>query len=159
MSKILIAYYSHSGNTQKLAKLIAQKTDGTLCELEPETPYPADYNTVVEQAKKEISAGYRPALKTKVEHMEAYDTILIGTPNWWSTVAPPVAAFLERHNFAGKTIALFCSNGGGGFGHIEQDIAQLCPHSTLLEGVEVYGTSGAETKIPAWLKKIGFADK
>lgn len=155
MSNLLIVYYSHSGNTRKLAELIGQKTGGTLFELLPEEPYPTAYGTVVEQAKKEIRAGYRPALKNNIEHMEAYDTILIGTPNWWSSVAPPVATFLESHDFSNKTIAPFCTHGGGGFGHIPKDIAQLCPHSALLPGLELYGSSGTESKVFAWLKQIG----
>ncbi|MDI3543102.1 MAG: hypothetical protein PWP57_705, partial [Candidatus Atribacteria bacterium] len=95
---ILIAYYSRSGNTRKLAQLIHQKVGGTVHEIQPEVPYPASYNATVEQAKKEIQAGFRPPLKSRIEHIEAYDTIFIGSPNWWSTIAPPIATFLEENN-------------------------------------------------------------
>ncbi|HOQ51880.1 MAG TPA: flavodoxin, partial [Candidatus Atribacteria bacterium] len=116
---ILIAYYSRSGNTRKLAQLIHQKVGGTVHEIQPEIPYPASYNATVEQAKKEIQAGFRPPLKTKIEHIEAYDTIFLGSPNWWSTIAPPVATFLEENDLSGKTIIPFCTHGGGGRGRIE----------------------------------------
>ena len=157
---ILVAYYSHSANTHKLAKLIHQKIGGNLCKILPEVPYPVFYNAVVEQARKEIQAGYRPALKTKIEHMEAYDTVFIGSPNWCSTIAPPVAAFLEENDLSGKTVVPFCTHGGGGFARIESDIAKLCSNATVLPGLAIYGSGGgnAESQVSAWLQKIGFAE-
>jgi len=155
---ILIAYYSRSGNTRKLAQLIHQKVDGTLHEIQPEVPYPASYNSTVEQAKKEIQAGFRPPLKTRIEHIEAYDTIFIGSPNWWSTIAPPIATFLEENNLAGKTIIPFCTHGGGGKGRIEKDIAKLCPQSTVMPALAIYGSGGrdVESQVSAWLESLGF---
>lgn len=155
MSKnILIVYYSHSGNTRKLAKLVKQNTGGTLCELLPEKTYPSDYNTVVEQAKKEIKAGLRPALKTKVKDLGLYDTIVVGTPNWWSTIAPPVATFLESCNFSGKIIIPFCTHGGGGSGNIEASVKKLCPDSVVLPALSVYGDSAKVSQVETWLKKL-----
>lgn len=153
--KILIVYYSHSSNTRKLAELIEQETGGTLCEIVPEKAYPDDYNTVVEQAKKEIQAGFRPELKTKVKDFAAYDTVFVGTPNWWSTMAPPVATFLESYDLLGKTVVPFCTHGGGGAGHIETTVKKLCPDSTVLPLLSVYGDTAKDSQVEAWLKKIG----
>ncbi len=155
---ILIAYYSRSGNTRKLAQLIHQKVGGTVHEIQPEVPYPASYNATVEQAKKEIQAGFRPPLKTKIEHIEAYDTIFLGSPNWWSTIAPPVATFLEENDLSGKTIIPFCTHGGGGRGRIEKDIAKLCPQSTVMPVFAIYGSGGrdVESQVSAWLESLGF---
>ncbi|VBB04911.1 flavodoxin signature [Lucifera butyrica] len=153
--KILIVYYSHSANTRKLAKLIEQETGGTLCELLPEKAYPVDYNTVVEQAKKEIQAGFRPDLKTKVKDIASYNTVLIGTPNWWSTIAPPIATFLESYDLSGKNVAPFCTHGGGGSGHIEATVKKLCPDSTVLSALSVYGDTAKGAQVESWLKKIG----
>ncbi|WP_425057948.1 hypothetical protein SCACP_25260 [Sporomusa carbonis] len=156
MSKnILIVYYSHSSNTCKLAKLIAEETGGTLCELVPEKAYPGDYNTVVEQAKKEIQAGFRPELKTKVKDIPAYDTVFVGTPNWWSTIAPPVATFLDSYDLSGKTVVPFCTHGGGGSGHIETTVKKLCPDSAVLPLLSVYGGTAKVSQVESWLKKIG----
>lgn len=151
--KILIVYYSHSGNTRKLAKLIEKETGGTLFELLPEKAYPGDYNTVVEQAKREIQAGLHPALKTEVKNLANYDTVFVGTPNWWSTVAPPVAAFLENDDLSGKTVVPFCTHGGGGSGHIEAAVKQLCPDSTVLPVLSVYGDAAKSSQVESWLKK------
>jgi flavodoxin len=154
---ILIVYFSRSGNTRRIANLIHQEVGGTVHEIRPEVPYPKSYDAVVEQAGKEIQAGYKPALQSRVDQIDAYDTIFVGSPNWWSTIAPPVAAFLSEYDLSGKTIVPFCTHGGGGLGRIGRDIAKLCPHSTILSSFEVDGggTGNAQAKVTAWLKKVG----
>lgn len=154
--KILIAYYSHSTNTKKIATMIQHKVGGTLCEIQPEVEYPIVYHAVVEQAKQEIQMGFYPAIKSKIENIEAYDTIFIGSPNWWSTVAPPIATFLKEHDLSGKVVIPFCTHGGGGTGSIERDIAKLCPKSTMRSVFSIYGDGGrdAEVHISKWLEKI-----
>ena len=150
---LLIAYYSHSGNTEKIAELICGETGGMLFKIEPAAPYPASYDAVVAQAKKEISAGFRPALLEKGANTADYDTIFIGTPNWWSTMAPPVASFLSENDLSGKTVVPFCTPGGGGLAGIARDIEALCPRSIVKKAFSVYGNGSAraETEVAAWL--------
>ena len=157
---ILIAYYSHSGNTGKIANFIGQQTGGDLLPIQPEEAYPISYNAVVEQAKKEIQAGYHPAIKTQIHNLDVYDTIFAGSPNWWSTIAPPVATFLTQNDMSGKIIVPFCTHGGG-LARVARDIEKLCPHSTVLSGFEIYGDGNgaaqaklSAAKLSAWLKKI-----
>ncbi|HEY8541015.1 MAG TPA: flavodoxin, partial [Pseudothermotoga sp.] len=107
--KSLVVYYSWSGNTQKIARLIQELTDGDIVELIPETPYPSSYNATLEQAKKEIQANYKPPLKTKIDNIEDYEIIFVGSPNWWGTMAPPAATFLSQYDLSGKKIAPFIS--------------------------------------------------
>jgi flavodoxin len=154
---ILIAYYSHSGNTRKIANLIHREVGGTIHEIQPKVPYPNSYNAVVDQAKIEIETEYKPALQSTLDHLESYDTIFVGSPNWWSTIAPPVATFLSEYDLSGKTIVPFCTHGGGGLGRIGKDIAKLCPQSTILSSFEIYGsgTGNAQAKVSAWLSKVG----
>ena len=155
--QILIAYYSHFANTQKIANLIQAEVGGTLHQIQPQQAYPRAYNAVVEQAKKEIQAGFHPMLASNVDNMAAYEIIFVGTPNWWSTIAPPVATFLSAYDLSGKTIAPFCTHGGGGLGRIEKDIAKLCPQSTVLSCLEISGSDAgsAQAKISTWLRTIG----
>jgi flavodoxin len=154
---ILIAYYSRSGNTRKIANLIQQEIGGTLHEIQPEVPYPSSYHATVDQAKEEIQAGYRPVLRSTLDHIESYDTVLVGSPNWWNTIAPPVATFLSEYNLSGKTIVPFCTHGGGGLGRVGKDIAELCPQSAVLSSFEIYGSGGvdAQARVRAWLNKVG----
>ena len=154
---ILVVYFSHSGNTRKIANLIHQEVGGIIHEIQPEVPYPNSYNAVVDQAEKEIQAGYKPALQSTLDHIESYDTIFVGSPNWWSTIAPPVATFLSEYDLSGKTIVPFCTHGGGGLGRIGKDVAKLCPRSTILSSFEIYGsgTGNAQADVSAWLRRVG----
>ncbi len=155
--QVLIVYFTWSGNTRKVASLIQKKIGGTIFEIQPESPYPKSYTAAVEQAKKEIQSGYKPPLKVGIENIESYDPIFIGSPNWWGTIAPPIATFLSKYDLSGKTIVPFCTHGGGGIGRMVQDITKLCPRSVILDGFEIYGSSieNAEDKISEWLHKIG----
>lgn len=154
-NKILIAYYTHSGNTEKIAEIIQKKTGGDILRLEPEKKYPSAYTLVVAQAKIEIMRGFSPKLKTDIPNLEIYDTIFVGTPNWWSTIAPPVKTFLEENSLAGKKIIPFYTHGGGGGGHIVKDIKKLCPHSQFLKELGVYeqGDSQTEDIISKWINE------
>jgi flavodoxin len=89
--------------------------------------------------------------------MEQYDVIFLGYPNWWASIPMPIASFLEVYDFTGKTIAPFCSSGGGGLGQSLTAIAKLSPNSTILEALSVRysGGSSLPDDIAAWLKKIG----
>lgn len=154
--RILIAYFTHSGNTRKIARLIHDEVGGSVYEIEPQVPYPSAYSAVTEQAKKEIRAGFKPSLRSKPADLESCDVVFVGSPNWWSTIAPPVATFLSECDLAGKTVAPFCTHGGGGAGRIASDIARLCPRSTVLQPFEVYGGGAADTqaRVSVWLRRI-----
>ena len=158
MKKIttLSAYFSHSGNTQVIARQIHEKAGGDLFRIVSKDPYPAEYNAVVERARKELDRDYLPALKTTVADMDAYSRIFIGYPNWWGTVPRPVAAFLSAYDFSGKTIAPFCTHEGSGLGQSIDDIKKACPQSTVLEGIAIRGgdVRNAQGPVTAWLKDI-----
>ena len=155
--KVLTVYYSHSGNTRECAKLIHQQAGGDIVEIIPVEPYPEDYDTVVDQAKRELQSGYKPALRNKVDNVESYDVILVGSPNWWNTVAPPVMTFLAAYDLSGKAIAPFITHEGTGLGRSAGDIAKLCPGATVLEGLAVRGgrVKGAEQEAAEWLRRLG----
>lgn len=155
--KALTVYYSHSGITRAFARMIHEKVGGDLVELVPAEPYPTAYKALVDQAKRELQAGYRPALQTRVEDIASYDVIFIGSPNWWDTVAPPVMTFLDEHNLAGKAAVPFITHGGGGAGRSARDIEALCPDATILEGLAVRDRelSTAQPQIAQWLRRLG----
>ncbi|MEW6673081.1 MAG: flavodoxin [Thermodesulfobacteriota bacterium] len=152
---ILIAYYSWSGNTRKIAELIERKTGGTLFEIEPVQPYTTNYQAAVAQAKEEIQAGFRPELKA-VPKITSYTIVFLGTPIWWHTMAPPLASFVDRFYLNRKTVVPFHTHGGGGVGEFEKDIANICPNSTVTKGFGAYNSGGSETEaqIEAWLSSI-----
>jgi len=137
--KVLIVYYSYSGNTRKVAHDIHRVVGGDVVEIEPLEPYPGSYNAVVEQAKQELQAGFLPRLKKNAGDVASYDTVFVGSPNWWHTIAPPVKTFLAGTDLSGKKIIPVVTHGGGGLGRSARDIAGLCPNSIIQESLAVYG--------------------
>lgn len=154
MSNVLIVYYSFSKSTQKLANEIAQQTGGDIRELIPQKTYSFNYNTAAKGARNEIIRGFCPELKSGDGPIDSYNTVFIGTPNWFKSLTPPVLTFLRKHDFSGKTVIPFCTHGGGGFGEIEKEIAKECLNSRMLPGIAVCGNASTE-QISDWLKKIG----
>ena len=153
--RTLIVYFSWSGNTQNAANMIGEITGAKVVELELVKPYSSNYNKVLDEAQKDVNSGARPELKTKIENMEQYDTIIIGYPNWWATIPMPIATFLEEYDFSNKTIIPFCSHGGGGFGQSITDIAKLAPNSRIGEGLGIHYSGGStlQADIITWLQK------
>lgn len=152
-AKVLVAYYSWGGNTKYAAAQIQKATGGTLFEIKPVKPYPADYRECTVQAKKEIQEGVKPELATRVEDIGKYDVIFIGSPNWWSSIAPPVATFLSSHDFSGKTVIPFVTHGGGGMARCGEEVRKLCPKSTVLKGGAFAG-DGIRTARAALVKWV-----
>lgn len=154
--KILVVYFSHSGNTRVVAEKIKAATGGDIFEIVPVNPYPTEYNVVVDQARKEIDAGFRPELKSKPGSIDEYDIIIVGSPNWWSTIAPPVATFLTNYDFKGKIIAPFMTHEGTAMGHSVEDIKKLCPGAEVLEGLPIRGGSvnNSQKQVEDWLGRL-----
>lgn len=154
---ILIAYFSYTGHTKGIAKQLQGLTGGALFEIKPAVPYSEDYDTTERQGRRETREGYRPPLAEMPDDLTSYDTVLLGTPNWFNTVAPPVASFLADSGMSRKRIALFCTNGGGGLGHTVADIQAICKESEILGSINIYEDGGVESKgqLADWLKKIG----
>lgn len=152
--KTLIVYYSWGGNTRNMAEQIKGYTNADIFEIVPTTAYPKDYTDCTKQAKKEIEANFKPTLKSKPNNLDAYDTIIVGSPNWWGTIAPPVASFLSSYNFKGKTILPFITHEGSRMGRSVESIKQLCPGATILEGLPIRGSSvkSSGSEIQKWLK-------
>lgn len=135
--------------------MIGDITGAKVVELELVHPYSTNYNKVLDEAQKDVNSNARPELKTKIDNMDQYDTIIIGYPNWWATIPMPIATFLEEYNFSGKTIIPFCSHGGGGFGQSITDISKLAPNSRIGEGLSIHYSGGSTLRnnIISWLQK------
>jgi flavodoxin len=153
---ILVAYFSHSGNTREIANQIHKSVGGDIFEIQSVKKYPDDYDAVVEQAKQELDSGFKPELKTKVKNIKSYDLVFIGYPVWWGTFPAPVKTFLSEYDFSGKTIAPFCTHEGSSLGRSVTDISKLCPKSALLNGAAIRGSvvKTAQNKVSEWLREI-----
>ena len=154
--KILIAYYSWSGNTKYAAETIRKITGGTLFEIKPAVPYPTEYRACVDQARKEIRAKFKPELSTKVDDIGKYDVIFVGSPNWIGTMAPPVAAFLTSYDLKDKTVVPFFTHGSGGMQNCEKDVRELCGKSNVLKAAAFQGSSirQSDARIEQWVRSV-----
>jgi len=156
MKKILVGYFSRSGNTHEIANQIHKSVGGDIFQIQAVKPYPDDYDAVVQQARQELDSGYKPALKTKIENIKSYDLVFIGYPIWWGTFPAPVKTFLSEYGFSGKTIVPFCTHEGSGLGRSVSDISKFCSKSTLLDSIAIWGrdVKSAQNEVSEWLHKI-----
>ena len=153
--KVLVAYFSWSGNTKSVAEKIHSQVGGDIFRIEPDTPYPSDNNeTAYGIAKEQKDKGIHPPIKNT--DVSSYDVIFVGTPAWWYTMAPPVMTFLSENNFEGKTIVPFVTHGGGGGYTIDKDMASLAKGAKVLSPFVVYGKGGAsvDKDLAEWINKL-----
>lgn len=163
MSKMLVVYYSWSnGNTKKIAFELAKAKKADTAAIDTVQPYTGSYNEVVDQALKEVQRGFKPAIKTLDKNLADYDTIAIGTPTWWYTMAPAVKTFLEDNDFSGKTVIPFMTNAGWP-GHVIKDMTQTLKEkgANVIAPMEVkFDSNGGDTqetsqkKIDQWIESI-----
>ena len=154
--KVLVAYFSRSGNTRAVADHIKSLTGGDMFEIQVAKPYPEEYHACTEVAKKEKEDNARPALKNKVENIASYDVIFVGYPNWWGTTPMPILTFLESHDLNGKIVIPFCTHGGGGEQSCFRDFVKNTSKATNKKGFITSGgaASSARPQVEKWLKEI-----
>ncbi len=107
--------YLSVGNTEKIARMIAGIRGADLFKIEQKVPYAADYNTCIEEAKKDLKENVRPELVSTLDNMDEYDEIYIGFPNYWGTMPMAVFTFLEQFDWSGKTVHPFVTHEGKRF--------------------------------------------
>ncbi|QAR32660.1 flavodoxin [Geovibrio thiophilus] len=154
-SRILVAYFSRSGNTRVVAGQIKRALNADLFEILPKNPYPEDYNETVEQALQEKISGYRPPLKTLVPDIDSYDTVLLGFPVWGGSPPAVIRTFLSEHNLSGKKLRPFIVYGKYGTGSSVAVLSEHAPKATLLSGFSMQGEQEKDTlaQVSDWLKK------
>lgn len=160
-SKILVAYFSWSGNTRQLANMIAEKSGGEMFRIVPEEAYASDFNGCADRAQTELRNGTRPPLSSHIDKdvMAEYDVIFIGFPIWWYDLPMPVWTFLEEYDLSGKTIIpSFSHNGSSSGASSISTVKRLCPDSTVADdylSVRGSSVSDAESQVTEWINKLG----
>jgi len=158
--KSLVVYYSLTGNTKQIAQHIHAFVGGDIFELQTSQLYPKEHDPLIAQAKKELQDAYLPELKGRLENINDYDVVYIGSPIWWGTDAPAVRTFLSQNNLTGKIVIPFVThasvarNGGPGSGI--SDIASQAKGAKPLEGAHFYEDKVSDKQaVEDWLKRIG----
>lgn len=157
MSKKLVAYFSASGVTEKVAKQIADLAKADLYEIKPKVPYTEadlDWMNKSSRSSKEMNnLSYRPEIEDTPLNIAQYDTIYLGFPIWWYIAPTIVNTFLEKHDFSGKKIVLFATSGGSGLGKTAQHLKpSLAKDTTIIDG-KILNSASDET-IKTWLESI-----
>lgn len=157
MSKVLVAYFSASGVTAKVAANLAKTIGADLFEIVPEVPYTkADLNWMSKKSRSSVEMAdrsSRPAIATKVENMEQYDTVFVGFPVWWYREPSIIDTFMESYDFSGKTVVPFATSGSSGLGDSYKNLQALAPGANVKDGKR-FKTSTPETVLKEWADEV-----
>ena len=154
--KILIAYFSWSGNTKSVAEEIHSQIGGDIVEIIPEHPYSRIQKEASARTRAEQAAKARPPITTKIADFDKYDVIYLGYPNWCSSMPMPVATFIDTYNMSGKKVAPFFTHGGGGVQRCMLDLKERAHGANFTDYLLLPGSSARSSKneIKEWLNKI-----
>ncbi len=170
-SNILVAYFSlageqyevgviEKGNTEIVAEMIADATGADTFKIESTEEYPTTYDGLLDISRKEEDDP--PEIADTVDNMDDYDTIFLGYPIWWGDTPTIIKVFLQSYDFSGKTIIPFCTHGGSGLAGTDGTIGELCPDSTIGEGLAIRGSTAqndpgsAQKSVTKWLSDSGY---
>lgn len=153
MSKTLVAYFSASGVTARLAKKLANAIGADIFEICPEVPYTdADLNWNNPKSRSSVEMkdkAFRPAVSSVFQQMDQYDRIFVGFPIWWYVAPTIINTFLEQYDLSGKTIIPFATSGGSGMGNTNRELAPSCKGAKLAEGRR-FSANAKEEELKNW---------
>lgn len=156
--KILVAYFSCSGVTKKVAELLSETANADLFEIKPETPYTeADLDWRNKNSRSTVEMNdlsFRPAVSNKVSDFDKYDVVFVGFPIWWYIAPTIINTFLEGYDFSGKTLIPFATSGSSGMGKTLDSLRPSCSADTKwIDGKLLTGAD--KNTIKAWLNELG----
>ncbi len=156
MAKRLVAYFSASSTTKKVAEMLAEAAKADLYEIEPKVPYTrADLDWMNKKSRSSVEMNdkkIRPEIAEENLDMSAYDEILLGFPIWWYVAPTIINTFLEKYDLTGKKIILFATSGGSGFGNTVQELQPSAPGAEIVEGKLLNRADKQE--IEDWVKTL-----
>ncbi len=158
MSKTLVAYFSASGQTARLAGTLARTLGADLYEIVPARKYTkADLNWNDAESRSSVEMkdpASRPAIAGSLPDMSQYETVFVGFPIWWYTAPHIILTFLESADFAGKTCVAFVTSGSSGMGGTDEDLKKVCPAARWLRG-ERLSSRATEAEVRGWVQSLG----
>ena len=155
MKKTLVAYFSASGVTAKAAETLAAAAEADLYEIKPAVPYTqADLDWMDKKSRSSIemnNPSFRPEITGQVEQMESYDSIFLGFPIWWYIAPTIINTFLEQYDFSGKTIVLFATSGGSGFGKAADHLRGSVSETAVIREGRLLNGLLQEEELKEWI--------
>lgn len=160
MAKTLVAYFSATGTTARVAKVLAQTIGADTYEIAPEVPYTAadlNWNNQASRSSVEMNdENSRPSIAGTPVDVAPYDTVFVGFPVWWYVEPRIIDTFLESADFSGKTIVPFATSGGSGLGQAPQRMAKLAPGAQVLSGRRLSTNAGTD-ELAGWTRSLDLA--
>lgn len=157
MSRKLVAYFSASGVTAKVAERLSEAIGADLYAIEPEVPYTkADLDWMDKKSRSTIemnNPASRPAIAGKRDNMNDYDTVFVGFPIWWYVAPTIINTFLESYDLTGKTIIPFATSGGSDMGKTNEKLLPSCQGAKLLNG-KVFKASVSGADFAKWAEGL-----
>lgn len=158
MGKTLVAYFSASGTTARVAKNLAQAAGADLYEIKPAVPYTKDdLNWMDKKSRSSVEMNdksSRPELADRDADIAAYDTVLLGFPIWWYVAPAIVKSFLESYDFSGKKIVLFATSGGSGFGNAAAELKASVEAGTAIVEGKILNEANSVNSLQKWVETI-----
>lgn len=155
--RILVAYFSASGVTAKLAEKLAEAIGADLFEIKPEIPYTqADLDWTDKKSRSSVEMNdlnSRPAIANKFSNMEDYGIVFLGFPIWWYVAPTIINTFLESYDFSGKKVIPFATSGGSGMGKVNDGLQASCPGAVLLQGRLLNGSMSKDS-LKKWMDDL-----
>lgn len=156
--KILVSYFSASGVTKKLAENLSGAIGADIFEIKPEVLYTnEDLNWRDKQSRSSIEMqdkSFRPAVAEKLENMCDYDVILLGFPIWWYVAPTIINTFLESYDLSGKTIVVFATSGGSGFGNTVEELKVSVSDTTVIKEGKILNGNHSKDELKAWVDSL-----
>jgi len=153
MSRKLVAYFSASGVTAKVAEALSEAIGADIYAIEPKIPYTkADLNWMNKNSRSSVEMNdpnSRPEIAELRDNMDEYDVVFVGFPIWWYVAPTIINTFLESYDLSGKTIIPFATSGGSGMGRTNEKLQPSCLDATLLEG-KVFKAKVSKAELAAW---------
>ena len=158
-NKSLVTYFSASGVTKKVAEKLAEAAGADLFEIKPEVAYTeADLNWMDKKSRSSIEMNdksFRPAIAEKCNNMADYDVVYVGFPIWWYVAPTIINTFLESYDFSGKTIVLFATSGGSGFGNTVAELKRSVSDTTVIKEGKVFNSGVSKDQLSSCVNDLG----
>ena len=156
--KKLVAYFSASGVTKAVAKVLAEATDADLFEIAPQTPYSsADLDWRDKKSRSSVEMqdpASRPPIKSRIDNIKDYDVVFLGFPIWWYVAPSIINTFLESYDFSGKIIVPFCTSGSSGVGKTEEGLRARCPASVNWRPAKLLNGRVNREQLEEWVNSV-----
>ncbi|MBU5335555.1 flavodoxin [Intestinibacter bartlettii] len=158
-NKSLVTYFSASGVTEKVAQKLAEAAGADLFEIKPEVPYTSDdLNWMDKKSRSSVEMNdksFRPAIAEKCNNISEYDVVYVGFPIWWYVAPTIINTFLESYDFSGKTIVLFATSGGSGFGKTVSELKGSVSDTTVIKEGKVFNSGISKEQLLSWVNSLG----